>query len=238
MGQVDNRIFIDFPVCRDKYLLDTGVAYAQAISVSARVLALFPRPLRRLVAPLVTRPNRRHEKAWFRVVRPEIERRLKEYEDHERHPDNQRTQPPNDFLQWSIEQAKEIGDLHLWDHKTLAARLLLVNAASVYTSAFAITHIMLDFVGPGKPEYIEELREGICSVVAEYDAQWDKSALAQVHKLDSIFHESQRLNSVLTIGPLRIVSAKNGVTTPSGVFIPKGYQVGIPAFENHIDTTI
>lgn len=75
-------------------------------------------------------------------------------------------------------------------------------------------------------------------MLAEHDGQWDNRALAQTHKLDSVFHESQRLNSVLTIGPLRIVSAKKGVTTPSGVSIPKGYQVGIPAFENHINTDI
>lgn len=73
-------------------------------------------------------------------------------------------------------------------------------------------------------------------MLAEHGVQWDKRALSQMHKLDSVFRESQRLNSVLTIGPLRIVNAKKGVTTPSGVFIPKGYQVSITAFENHIDT--
>ena len=39
--------------------------------------ALLPPPLRPLAAPLVTRPNRRHERAWFRLVRPEVERRLR-----------------------------------------------------------------------------------------------------------------------------------------------------------------
>lgn len=114
----------------------------------------------------------------------------------------------------------------------------MVNAASVHTHAFAITHIILDLVGSGKPQYIEELKEEICSVLAEHGGQWEERALAQMHKLDSVLGESQRLNSVLTIGPLRIVNAKNGVTTPSGVFIPKGYQIGIPAFESHIDTNI
>lgn len=71
-------------------------------------------------------------------------------------------------------------------------------------------------------------------MLAEDRCQWDKRALAQMRKLDSVFRESQRLNSVLTIGPLGIVNAKSGVTTLSGVFIPKGYQGGIPAFENRI----
>lgn len=49
----------------------------------------------------------------------------------------------------------------MWDSKTLAARLLLVSAASVHTSAFATTHILLDLVGSGKIECIEELRQEI-----------------------------------------------------------------------------
>lgn len=75
-------------------------------------------------------------------------------------------------------------------------------------------------------------------MLAEDGWQWDKRALAQMHELDSVFHESQRLNSVLTVGPLGIVNAKNVVTTLSGVFTPKGYQGGIPAFENYVDLVI
>lgn len=71
-------------------------------------------------------------------------------------------------------------------------------------------------------------------MLADHESQWDERALAQIHKLDSVFRESQRLNSVLTIGPLRIVNAKKGVTTPSGVYVPEGYQVIIPVFDNHI----
>lgn len=63
-------------------------------------------------------------------------------------------------------------------------------------------------------------------MLPEHDGQWNIRALAQMHKLDSVFHESQRSNSVLTIGPFRSVSAKKGVTTPSGVSIPKGIKSG------------
>lgn len=112
----------------------------------------------------------------------------------------------------------------------------MLNAASVHASAFDITHIILDLVGSGKPEYIENFREETCGMLAEHGGQWDRRALAQMHKLDSVFRESQQLNTVLTIGPLKIFNAKNAVTTPSRVFILKGYQAWIPAFKNHIDT--
>lgn len=133
-----------------KSWLDAGVAYARALPVSAQVLTFFRLPLRRLMAPLITRLNRRHEKSWFRPVRPEIERRLKEYEGLERHRGSQWTQTPNDFLNWSTEQGKETRDPGMCAYKNLVARLLLVKVVSVHASAFAITHILLDLVGSGR----------------------------------------------------------------------------------------
>ncbi|KAK8093930.1 hypothetical protein PG997_000615 [Apiospora hydei] len=232
IGQVTNRVFLGTPLCRNRELLDAGVAYAQAIPVAAQLISLFPASLRWLMAPLITMPNRAYEKTWFKLTLPEVEERLRGY--------------PNgglgkaDFLQWSLQQAKESGDDYMWDSKTLAARLLLVNAAAVHTSSFAITHVLLDLVGSGTKrgsEYVAELREEIQQVMAAHGV-WSKRALDDMHKLDSTFRESQRLNTVLTVGPLRIVNAREGVTTPSGVHIPKGYQVGIPAYQMHMDPSI
>ncbi|KAK7978156.1 hypothetical protein PG988_005646 [Apiospora saccharicola] len=232
IGQVTNRVFVGAPLCRNRELLDAGVAYAQAIPVAAQVISLFPSSLRFLVAPFITMPNRAYEKKWFKLVVPEIESRLRDY--------GEKGQEKADFLQWSIQQAKETGDAYMWEPKILAARVLLVNAAAVHTSAFAITHVLLDLVGCGAHRgaaYVAELREEIREVLAAHGG-WSKRALDDMHKLDSTFRESQRLNTVLTVGPLRIVNAREGVTTPSGVQIPKGYQVGIPAYQVHMDPSI
>ncbi|KAK7948827.1 uncharacterized protein PG986_009713 [Apiospora aurea] len=232
IGQATNRVFLGAPLCRNRELLDAGVAYAQAIPVAAQLISLFPTSLRWLVAPLITMPNRAYEKTWFKFTLPEVEARLRGHADD--------GPAKADFLQWSIQQAKESGDDYMWEPKTLAARLLLVNAAAVHTSSFAITHVLLDLVGSGAkrgPEYVAELREEIQQVLAAHGG-WSKRALDDMHKLDSTFRESQRLNTVLTVGPLRIVSAPEGVTTSSGVHIPKGYQVGIPAYQMHMDPSI
>ncbi|KAK8086419.1 hypothetical protein PG994_001393 [Apiospora phragmitis] len=233
IGQVTNRIFIGAPLCRSRELLDAGVAYAQAIPVAAQIISLFPASLRWLVAPLITIPNRAYEKTWFRLTLPEVEAHLRGYGGKE-------GQEKADFLQWSLQQAKETGDEYMWEPKTLAARVLLVNAAAVHTSSFAITHVLLDLVGSGTKRgsvYVSELRDEIRQVLAAHGG-WSKRALDDMHKLDSAFRESQRLNTVLTVGPLRIVNAGEGVTTPSGVHIPKGYQVGIPAYQMHMDSSI
>ncbi|KAK8039591.1 hypothetical protein PG993_008002 [Apiospora rasikravindrae] len=232
IGQVTNRVFLGAPLCRNRKLLDAGVAYAQAIPVAAQLISLFPASLRWLVAPLITMPNRAYEKTWFKLTLPEVEARLRDY--------GKEGQERADFLQWSIHQAKESGDDYMWEPKTLAARVLLVNAAAVHTSSFAITHVLLDLVGSGNkrgPEYVAELRDEIRQVLATHGG-WSKRALDDMHKLDSTFRESQRLNTVLTVGPLRIVNGQEGVTTPSGAHILKGYQVGIPAYQMHMDPSI
>lgn len=118
---------------------------------------------------------------------------------------------------------------------------ILLKSSSQHTSSFAITHVLLDLIGAGPvrgPEYIAALRHEIRTVLAAHDGEWNKRALAQMEKLDSTFRESQRLNTVLTVGPLRIVNAEDGVTTPSGVHLPKGFQVGIPAYSIHFDKDV
>lgn len=127
IGQVTNRVFLGLPLCRNRELLDAGVAYAQAIPVAAQILTLFPRVLRPLVAPLITRPNRRHENTWFRLTVSEVERRLKEWE----MTDGEGLSKNDDFLQWLIDHAKQTGDPYMWDPKILAARVFLINAAAV-----------------------------------------------------------------------------------------------------------
>lgn len=244
IGQVTNRVFVGLPLCRNRELLDAGVAYAQAIPIAAQVLALLPGILRPLVAPLVTRPNRRHENTWFRLMLPEVEQRLREHETSSSTSTSTTTSTSiretqtGDFLQWLVEHARATGDARMCEPKTLAARVLLINAAAVHTSSFAITHVLLDLVGCGRargPGIVAELRREIGDVLAATGGRWDKRGLARMEKLDSTFRESQRLNTVLTVGPLRIVSAPGGVTTPSGVVVPRGHRVGIPAYSMHLD---
>ncbi|KAK8129686.1 hypothetical protein PG999_002066 [Apiospora kogelbergensis] len=232
IGQVTNRVFLGAPLCRNRELLDAGVAYAQAIPIAAQLITLFPIWLRWVVAPLITMPNRKYEKIWFKLTLPEVKARLLDYD--------KKGQEKADFLQWSLDQAKETGDPYMSEPEILAARVLLVNAAAVHTSSFAITHVLLDLVGSGRQrgaKYVAELREEIHRVLSAHGG-WSKRALDDMHKLDSTFRESQRLNTVLTVGPLRIVNAREGITTPSGAHIPKGYQVGIPAYQTHMEPSI
>ena len=92
---------------------------------------------------------------------------------------------PKDFLEWSIHQAKELGDPWFGKAETLAARLLLLNFAAIHSSSWAITHAILDTIS-SKSQYIEELRAEITQVLAAHGGEWNKRVLADMLKLDSL----------------------------------------------------
>lgn len=245
IGQVINRVFIGESLCRNRELLDTAVAYAQWIPMSAQLLVLFPKPIRSLVAPLITLRTRWYERKWFKMTLSEVRGRLKSSgRSRDLKEYGGRAGPEqNNFLNWLISYGESSEDPYLLDPEVMAARILLLNAFALHTTAFAITHMVLDLVGLGNKQgqhYIAELRQEISEVLTAHGdgGEWNKRALARLEKLDSTFRESQRVNTVLTIGPLRIVSAKDGVKTPSGVHVPMGHQLGIPAYSIHHDEEI
>lgn len=239
IGRVTNRIFVGKPVCRDPELLKEGIALAMAIPLGSQLLRLFPEFVRPLAAAVLMIPNRLHQRAFFKILRPTVEERLREYDERHRDPEKNKALGPerNDFLQWLVNQAKELGDPYHMKPSTLAARVQVLNFASIHTSSFAITGAILDLVA-SKREVIDELRDEIRTVLAAHGGKWNKRALAQMEKLDSCFRESQRVNSFVTIGLGRRVVARDGVTTPGGLHIPAGNQVCVPGYAMHHDPEV
>ncbi|KAK3324995.1 cytochrome P450 [Apodospora peruviana] len=238
IGLVTNRVFVGNPLCRNEEMLELSMQYAQAVPAAGFFLVSLPKPIHWLVARATSIPLRRLAKRYEKYIRPEIEARLSAYdasrrEDLEKKPAGER----NDFLQWSIAQAKESGDPYHWKVESLAGRILLLNFASIHTSSFSITHVVLDLAA-SKQEYVDELRAEIKSVLAEHGGQWNKRALAKMEKLDSLMRESSRMNSFVTVGLMRRVVAKGGITTPSGVTIPCGASVCVPAWQVLHDETV
>lgn len=238
IGQATNRVFIGLPMCRDAALLDVGMSFAQDIPLVSTVLRFIWKPLRPLAALFLTIPNRIHTNQFYKILRPEIQKRLTEYDARRADPETKAAdQEPNDFLQWSIKQAKTLDDPYFSKVDTLAGRVLLLNFASIHTSSFAITHVILDLAS-SKQEYVEELREEINTVLAEHGGQWNKRALAAMPKLDSVMRESQRVNSFVTVATNRTVVNPKGVTTPSGIHLAQGTTVCTPSYPVFHDPNI
>ncbi|KAF5667237.1 cytochrome P450 monooxygenase [Fusarium heterosporum] len=237
---VANRMFVGFPMCRNEEMLRLGVAFAQDIPLSSAILRVFPSIVKPVVAPLITLPNRIHTRKFEKILKSEVETRLKEYDiqNHGANGSNEDCNSErNDFLEWSIYQAKEIGNPKNWQASAISERILLLNFAAIHTTTFAATHALLD-IASSSPELIEELRDEVEGVLEQHDKMWTKRAVAQLEKLDSAIRESQRKNSIVGIGVLREVVAEKGVTFPSGTYVPKGLRIGVPGYTVHEDSDI
>ncbi|KAI1083638.1 cytochrome P450 [Whalleya microplaca] len=230
-GQAINHTFIGRPLCRNPAVLDAATAFSLDVPIAATLLHFFPPILRPFVAPIITLPNRIHTYRFYRLVRPEVRRRLKDYDARRADPNGKEASEPEpkDLLQWSIKQAKLSPDPYHRKVDTLAGRVMLNNFNSIHASSFAATHAILDLAA-GKQEYIDELYDEITSVLVAHGGEWSKRALAAMPKLDSTMRESQRLNSLIVTATNRMVANPKGVTTPSGVHLPHGTMVCAPSY--------
>lgn len=239
VGSVANRAVVGAPYCRDPGLVKHGMAFAIHVPFSASILNLFWEPLRPYIAPFITIPNRIDTQRFRKIVLAEIENRLRDYDERRANPDDKSIDDPepNDFLQWAIQQAKASGDPYMWRSETLADRLLILNFAALHTSSLFATWAMFDLAAC-EAKVLDELREEITSVLAAHGGQWNKRAVAELEKLDSAMRESARLNSILAVGLRRVVLAEDGLTTPSGVHLPKGTHVSVPVYPVMRDDSI
>jgi len=228
VGGVTNRAFVGLPYSRDPALLSAGLNFARCLPLSARFLSFVWEPLRPLASPFFTLPNRILERRFTNILLPEIDRRLRHRFDHMNNDKEKYVADKNDFLQWSIEQAIASGDPRMWKPRTLAGRVLLLNLVSIHTSSLTVTNLVLDLIS-SKAETLDELRNEITSVLAETQGVWTKTAMYKMEKLDSVFRESARLNTLTAVALRRVVVAKDGLTTPSGVHIPFGNFCAVPS---------
>lgn len=173
VGGVTNRAFVGLPYCRDSTLLRAGLNFARCLPLSARFLSFVWEPLRPLASPIFTLPNRIFEARFASILLPEIHRRLEHRLEQEENGNKAGPAKKNDFLQWSIDQAIASGDPRMWEPRTLAGRVLLLNLVSIHTSSLTITNLVLDLVS-SKSETLDELRDEITSSLAETQGICDK----------------------------------------------------------------
>ncbi|KAK6216903.1 hypothetical protein QIS74_07017 [Colletotrichum tabaci] len=213
IAQVVGRVFFGAPLCRNKRLQDLSLAFTQDVPLSAMI----------------------HLAQIYGILKTELARRLSLYDlrqkDHEPN-----LEEPDDFLQWSIQQAKMLDDPQHSQPYALARRLMIVNFSSIHTSSLVIMNALGDITK--NPEHIDELRREITEVLAHHGGCWSKSAVADMIKLDSAMRESQRLNNGNFITVVRKVVQPDGITTPTGFHLPYGTILGVPGYGVHHDEDI
>ncbi|KAI6380610.1 hypothetical protein MCOR25_001547 [Pyricularia grisea] len=230
---VTARIILGDSFSRDEDFLKLSTACAQDLPISAQLLTFIWKPLRPVLAPIVTLAARTRLRRYKRAIAPEVNRRLAAWDARVRDAESEGGKfgttdgEPNDFLQWTIRHAKESGNPTMWELDILAGRTLMLNFAAIHTSSLTQTAAVLELAA-SDPSVAAELRAEVSAVVAEHG--WTKRSLARMEKLDSVFRESARLNSFVTLGMERKVVAPGGVTTPSGLHVPQGGTVCLPAY--------
>jgi cytochrome P450 len=253
IARTSNRIFVGLPLClclslcaqpirmanhvlsgRNTTYLSLAQKYSQDIPFAALIIRQLPHALRPVLAPFVTLPNKYHVRQIRQHLDPIIETRLTELDPEK----GGFKAKPNDFLQWSINNAQtRLSDKpeEMSPH-ILAGRLLVMNFAAIHTSTFAITNLIFDLVSAAPSlHYLEELREEAASIFAEDKGVWTKRGLSKMYKIDSALRESLRLRSFASVGMVRRVVAEAGVDTPEGIHLPYGALVGLPSYGIHID---
>ncbi|KAK4215200.1 cytochrome P450 [Rhypophila decipiens] len=230
-----NRVTVGLPLCRDEEFQHVSVSHASLVATTGQVMSWIWKPFKPLVALVTAMPLKRISHRFCELLRPEVKRRLAEYDAHQAALEKKSSSGAvrNDFLQWTINQAKTVGSPYLLSPETLAGRIALLNFSGIHTTAFAVTHALLDLVySPNREQIIAELREEIESCLDKYgEPRWKKASLNAMHKLDSLLRESGRLNSIVNIGLPRKVSAPEGLLTPhSKIRIPKGTSIAVPAY--------
>ncbi len=160
VARTSNRVFVGPSLCRDGPLLQHAKGFATAIALAAAVLAQTPRFLRPLVAPVITRPNHKHTKAFAAILRPEIQRRQKCLDNRDWGSEKEvGVTEPNDFLQWTIRRARESPFAIEREPDIIAERILAVNFAAIHTSTFSVTNAVFDLVSSDPSlRYIDQLR--------------------------------------------------------------------------------
>ncbi|TLS26874.1 hypothetical protein PpBr36_04795 [Pyricularia pennisetigena] len=230
LGLITNRVTYGLPLSRDAEMRKVTMEFVRRSFVAGCLLHNVWRPLRPVVAPLITLPHRFSLRRFRKLIVPEVQRRLADLNRGETK--GQR----DDFVQWAIQQAKELDDPYYSKPEVLASRALFANFVSIHTSTFSLTHAVLDLAAAG-PEVQEEMRREVVSVLASCNGEWSKRALANLYKTDSFLRESARLNTFMSVAGNRLITAPEGLALPNGQVLPKGTPIMFPAAPVMVDET-
>jgi len=217
-----NRVFVGAPLCRNRDYQHLTLTFAVNVMKYATILSFVPRPLKRIVARMLSNlPSQVRQEVEF--IRPMVEERFAKMEEFGDDWDK-----PNDMLMWLMDEAKGVER----SLEGVARRLLIVNFAAIHSTSQTFTQVLYRLLA--NPQYIEPLRQEVEAVVAEEG--WTKVAMDKLHKIDSFLKETQRVDGLTTLVMSRI--ALRPFTFSNGVTIPAGTLVSIPASAVHTDEKI
>ncbi|VDB94068.1 unnamed protein product [Peniophora sp. CBMAI 1063] len=220
VSRVNNRFFVNLPLCRDRDWMRLNVNYAVNAAMVAVLLNFLPVILRPLVSRAFLSFHTERRRA-NELVGPLIARRIQDFAE-----DGEKTEDlPNDLITWLLDGCPP----ELREVPFLTNRILIVNFAAIHSSRVTFLRVLYKLAA--NPEWVSLMREEVERVLVEEG--WSKSALAQMRRLDSLIRETQRMETPDLTSMNRWVCKP--FTFSNGVRIPAGCLLACPADAMHTD---
>ncbi|TLD31901.1 cytochrome P450 [Venturia nashicola] len=239
VSRTSNRVLVGFPLCRNEDYLRCSSTFSRNVVLSASALNLLPSFLQSLFAPIITAYDTYQYRKIARHTTPIIKNRMAAFKpglDY-RNPDYSKH---NDYIQWALHDAFSHDDLEERTAGMITKRLSVLSFALIQSSVITITNAIFDIAcSPSSAEIQKSLREEIQRVMADnLGKEWEKGSLAKMVRLDSTLRESMRLWGFISRGVMKKVVAPEGITLPSGDFLPKGTNVGVTSYAVQHDESV
>ncbi|KAL8824230.1 MAG: hypothetical protein Q9191_005201 [Dirinaria sp. TL-2023a] len=220
---------------RNEKFLEHSRKYSMAIFGGAKFINMIPTFLQPVVGPLVGSISKKHLGICTKICLPIVEERLR---------NNQRSKidpsfdwkPPNDTLQWVIDECYSTKNPRHLDASQVAHRLLLINMTAIHATSFTMANVILDlFSSPPENGFVDGIREECNRVLAEAKGYWTKDAISELTRTDSTIRESMRHSAWGVVALSRTVSAPDGIKMDGDIHIPHGTRLAFPIHEIHFD---
>ncbi|RYO75688.1 hypothetical protein DL766_007064 [Monosporascus sp. MC13-8B] len=230
ISRTANRALIGLPLCRNETLLEQSSLYAKMVFQGATLIGALPSFLRPLLGPIVGLTSKRYGASCREILVPYVEEILNEWHT------KKGVSMPNDGLQWMIEQCEKGGRTTV-EADTIAQRLLILQLVSIYTTAYALTNIIINlYSSKQKDIFVAGIREECNRVSREHGGLSTGEAIDKLYRADSAVRESMRISPFSIIAPIRIVSPGKSLILGNGIVLPPGTRVSAPFQGVHHDS--
>ncbi|KAJ7289876.1 cytochrome P450 [Mycena rebaudengoi] len=214
VARVSNRLFVGLPLLaagRDLEYLKFSVNHTTKVFMSGRIISVLPPVLRPLLAPFLysRKQDIRQAKGFTGQLVAQCLAMVEKY-----------------GKDWQGKPLSQANDTSLG----IVQRVLVITMAAILTSPLTFVQALLDLAS--RQSYLQPLREEVESVVGKQG--WTKSALGDMHKIDSFLRESQRLG-INALSMLRKVVHPDGFKFSDGTVLPQGSFVNVAVRAVHLD---
>lgn len=225
IARATNRVFVGLPLCRDPAFLHSNIELASNVMKTAQWISVWPEVLRPLVGTVMS-PYKKFLSSLSDHIGAIVAQRI----DEDKVLGVDREDRPNDAISWLLNhyapgQAQP---------DAIVVRILGMNFVALHTSTNAFTHALYQLAS--QPEYIAPLRAEVEEVIAREG--WSKSAMRDMHKIDSFLRESGRVSEGDCLVMNRKVVKDGGYTFSDGTTLPKGTLVSVAMPSVHLNADV